>query len=175
MLIVRVRHRLAADFVNVLRNMTAAVDPRLQLHELQPVSESRRVEQRALRMFGLGLVLTTASVLLLSVAGVYAMMSFTVARRRREIGIRSALGADPRRLLIGIFTRASAQLGTGVAVGLAVAIALELLLDGVVMGGRPQLVLPAVAGIVAVVGLLAALGPARRGLAIQPTEALRAE
>jgi hypothetical protein len=50
---------------------------------------------------------STLNVLLLSAAGIYAMLSFTVARRRREIGIRSALGADRRRILGGIFTPSS--------------------------------------------------------------------
>jgi ABC-type lipoprotein release transport system permease subunit len=53
------------------------------------------------------------------------MVSFTVARRRKEIGIRAALGADPSRILAGIFSRALAQLAAGAAVGLAGAIALE--------------------------------------------------
>ena len=48
-----------------------------------------------------------------SAAGIHAMMSFTVARRWREIGIRLALGADARRVLMGIFGRAGAQIGGG--------------------------------------------------------------
>ena len=69
--------------------------------------------------------------LLLSAAGIYAMMSFTVARRRREIGIRAALGADARRILTGIFRRAAAQLAVGVAVGLTIASALSIGSDAV--------------------------------------------
>jgi ABC-type antimicrobial peptide transport system permease subunit len=117
----------------------------------------------------------TASVLLLSAAGIYAMMSFTVAKRRREIGIRSALGADARHLLVGIFGRASAQIGAGIAVGLLFAVGIERLASGGVTGGRGYVFLPMVAAIMIVVGLFAALGPARRGLAVEPTEALRDE
>ena len=120
-----------------------------------------------------GIMSVTGSVLLLSAAGIYAMMSFTVARRRREIGIRAALGADARRVLVGVFGRASAQIGAGIAVGLTFAAAFEQLVPGGVMGGRGHIFLPAVAGIMFAVGILAALGPARRGLAVQPTEALR--
>lgn len=113
--------------------------------------------------------------LLLSGAGIYAMMSFTVAKRRREIGIRAALGADARRVLMGIFGRASAQIGGGVAAGIVVAAAFERLVPGGVMGGRGHVLLPTVAGVMFIVGILAVLGPARRGLAVQPTEALREE
>lgn len=102
------------------------------------------------------------------------MMSFTVAKRRREIGIRAALGADARRVLMGIFGRACTQIGAGVAAGLGIAAVLEW--SGAdLMGGRGLVCLPTVAVLMFTVGILAALGPARRGLAVQPTEALRDE
>jgi ABC-type antimicrobial peptide transport system permease subunit len=135
-------------------------------------------------MAALALALVVGSVLLMSAAGIYAMMSFTVAQRRREIGIRAALGANPRRIVISIVSRASAQLGGGVAVGLILALALDRATDGMVMGQRSAdtvglqgaaALISIVAAIVMAVGLLAALGPARRGLAVQPTEALRTE
>jgi ABC-type antimicrobial peptide transport system permease subunit len=100
-------------------------------------------------------------------------MSFTVARRRKEIGIRAALGADPARILRSIFTRATMQLAIGAALGVVTAMGLELLTDGEMMNGRGAVVLPIVATLMMFVGLLAAIGPARRGLRIRPTEALR--
>jgi predicted permease len=174
-IIVRTRRAPAAAFVGTLRDITASVDPALQLHEMYTVAESRRLTQRSLRLTALGIVLVTGSVLLLSIAGIYAMLAFTVARRRREIGIRSALGAEPRRILRAIFARAGAQLGTGIAIGLFIAIAAEWGSGGWVMGRHGHIILPIVASLIMTVGLLAALGPARRGLAIQPTEALREE
>jgi ABC-type lipoprotein release transport system permease subunit len=113
------------------------------------------------------------SIVLLSAAGIYAMMSFTVARRRSEIGIRAALGASPRQVLIGVFARASAQLGAGVAAGLA--IAATVITPGDEYDTRALALLAFVCVLMFGVGLLAALGPARRGLAVQPSEALRSE
>jgi hypothetical protein len=171
-LVVRVRAGRAAAFASRFREIAAAVDPTLTFDRLESVGDSFRQAQRAFWYTALGIAGTLLSVLLLSAAGIYAMMSFTVARRRREIGIRSALGADPRRVLTGVFARAVAQLGAGVLAGLVIAGALELIGDGT-MGGRAAILLPAVSLLILVIGTLAALGPARRGLAVQPTEALR--
>ena len=115
------------------------------------------------------------SVVILSAAGIYALMAFTVARRRKEIGIRTALGADPSQILRSIFSRALLQLGSGAALGMCGAIGLELLLEGETFRGNGAVILPIVAVVMTLVGLGAALGPARRGLQIHPTEALRAE
>ncbi|HUF70663.1 MAG TPA: FtsX-like permease family protein, partial [Longimicrobiales bacterium] len=174
-LIVRVRGGQATAFAARLRDLAAAVDPTLTLERLQSVGDAYRGARMAFWYTGLAIIGGIISVLLLSGAGIYAMMSFTVARRRREIGIRSALGADPRRLLTGVFARASAQLGAGIAAGLAIAAAFEWIGPGGTMSGRGAVLLPAVSALMLVVGLAAALGPVRRGLSVQPTEALREE
>ena len=115
------------------------------------------------------------SVLLLAIAGLYALMSFTVARRHREIGIRTALGARPHRVLGNVLARATGQLALGVAVGIGFAAAVNRVLGGELLGGMEALLLPAVAAIMAIVGVLAVWTPVRRGLRIQPTEALRTD
>jgi ABC-type antimicrobial peptide transport system permease subunit len=175
-LAVRVRKGTApASVLRRVREVTAEVDPMLQLHELRTASEAERVRRQGLLVGAFGVVAVTASVLLLSAAGIYAMMSFTVARRRREIGIRAALGADPARLLGSIFARASAQLGGGVLAGLLLAVALDRATGGGALAREGAVLIPGVAGLMLVIGLLAAITPARRGLAVQPTEALREE
>ena len=120
-----------------------------------------------------GIGLLTMSVLLLSAAGIYAMMSFTVAQRTREIGIRAALGASPHRLVLSIFGRATRQLALGVLAGSLLSGAVFLNID--LRPGKAAALWAAVAAIMLVVGLLAALGPMRRGLRIQPSEALRTD
>ena len=174
-LIVRVRGGDPRRLEPRVRAIAASVNPSLKVHNLGSVVDAWRYDQRAASIAAFVILAVTGSVLLLSAAGIYSMMSFTVASRRREIGIRAALGADARRVLAGIFGRAITQLSGGVLVGLAIAAGLESLSGGTMMAGHGPVLLPAVIAMMFTVGLLATLGPARRGLAVQPTEALRAE
>ena len=132
-------------------------------------------EQSFFRIIAAALVLLTLSVVALSAAGIFALMSCIVEQRRKEIGIRAALGADPRRILAAIFARALGQLAAGAACGVAVALMLDTASEGDLMAGHASLILPIVAAFMMAVGLVAAWGPARRGLRIHPTETLRAE
>jgi ABC-type lipoprotein release transport system permease subunit len=75
----------------------------------------------------------------------------------------------------GVLARATWQLAVGVAIGLLVSLVLERYSGGEMMGGRALVVVPGIAAFMAVVGLLAAAGPARRGLRVQPIEVIRAE
>lgn len=172
---VRVRGMAPGAFAGRLRELTVAVDPALRLSPAAALDDMDRQGKAALRLVSLILGLITVSVLLLSAAGIYALMSFTVTRRRREIGIRSALGAEPGRVLRGIFSRAVGQLGVGLGVGVGAAVLLEVMSRGGLMDGKGAVLLPAVAVLMLIVGLLAAVGPARRGLRIQPMDALRQE
>jgi putative ABC transport system permease protein len=100
-------------------------------------------------------------------------MAFTVAQRRREIGLRVALGANPLRLLATIMSRSLWQLAAGVGIGSTLAIL--LFSEGELTAGSGMEILPPLVAFVLAVGLLAAAVPARRALRIQPTEALRSE
>ncbi|HEU0078459.1 MAG TPA: FtsX-like permease family protein, partial [Longimicrobiaceae bacterium] len=170
-LVVRVQGTTPEKFAPRLREVVTALDPTLRLSGVESLAQLHRQKMRTEGVLTLGVVGVTLSVLLLSAAGIHALMSFVVARRRREIGIRTALGAHPRRILASIFSRALRQLALGVAVGCLLGGAL-LLGDGS-SPGRAAAVLAVVAALMLGVGLLAALGPARRGLRIQPMEALR--
>jgi ABC-type antimicrobial peptide transport system permease subunit len=162
-------------FLPRLRDIAAAVDPALQLHELRSAADAEREVRLSMQYLAFGVLGVTLAVLLLSAAGIYAMMSFTVTRRRREIGIRAALGANPRRVLVGIFARAGAQIGGGVVAGVLLAAGILAAAGGQLLGRLTVFLFVGVAGLMTVVGLMAALGPARRGLAVEPTEALRAD
>jgi putative ABC transport system permease protein len=171
-LIVRTRGGEASGLADRVRSILAALDPTARITP-RPMLELYRQMDLALRLVALVLGLITLSVLLLSAAGIYALMAFTVAQRRKEIGIRAALGADAKRLLISIFSRAAGQLGAGVAAGVVLAIALDAASSGEALGTAGLTALPVIAIMMVGVGLLAAFGPARRGLRVQPTEALR--
>lgn len=165
----------AARYTPRLRDIAATVDPNLQVRGAATLDASLREDQAIQRLTAAVLGALTLSVLLLSSAGVYSMMSFTVAQRRKEIGIRTALGADSRRILGSIFSRVLWQMALGAVVGVSAAALLEWATDGGLMQGHAVVVLPLVALMVMTVGVAAAIGPARRGLRVQPTEALRQE
>ena len=172
-LAVRVQSQDPMAFANAFRDISANVDPNLQLRDVATLEMIMKREQGFMRLIGAMVILVMLSVILLAAAGIYALMSFTVARRRREIGIRAALGANRNRLLAGIFGRVLGQLAIGSLAGILGAVALEPLVQGEMFQGRGAVILPLVALVMMVVGLLAAVGPARQGLNIQPTEALR--
>jgi putative ABC transport system permease protein len=172
---VRVREGDPEAAAVLLRDTSVAVNARLQVRDISTADIIVRREQGMFRMIGVTVGLVMTSVIILTAAGIYALMSFTVTRRRREIGIRAALGANRNRLLAGIFARAAAQLMAGAAVGLVASLGVEQILEGEMFQGRGTIILPIVIALMSAVGLLAALGPARRGLRIQPIEALREE
>ena len=157
-----------------LPDIGAAIDPALQV-KVVPLEDVYRLQRVGLTAAAAGIAVAVASVLLLSAAGIFALMSFTVTQRRREIAIRTALGASSTRLLGGIFHRALRQISVGVIVGVAVALVIDYSGDGEALAGHAGAVLPLIVAVMILVGLIAALGPARRGLRIEPVEALKSE
>ena len=157
-----------------LRDIALRLDPQLRVGRLRSLEEMYWQRRSFDHMFGFMLGAVMLIVLLFSMAGMYTLMAFIVAQRWREIGVRSALGAQPRRLLIGIFGRAAVPLLIGAIAGCAIALRLHSFLPIAEAGGRSiPGVVPASAALMIVVGLLAVAGPARRALRIDPIEALR--
>lgn len=106
-----------------------------------------------------------------SAACLYALMAVAVARRRREIGIRIALGANPRQVLRSVFARAGRQLGGGIIAGNSLILLFAWRADSLTADLLVSSVITSI--IMAAMGVLACAAPARRALRIQPTEALR--
>jgi len=154
----------------------------LRLAGIQRVSDVPDVLLWILGLWTKVTILLTAIALLLSLAGIYAVLSFIVARRTREIGVRVALGAGPRRVVLAIFRRPLIQVGIGVSVGgILIALAAEALVHSEMSNAGNGLSLGLVAQLVAygslmfAVCLIACVVPTRRALSVEPTEALRAE
>lgn len=148
----------------------ASLDPSLAVADLMPLDEVWRPAHRGERFITWITAFMVAIVMSLAAAGTYALMSFTVSQRTREIGIRAALGADPRRIVFTIFSRALMQIGLGVLVG-----GLVFGLAGGVRTVQGTWLVVAMAALMIGVGLLACVLPATRALRIQPTQALRAD
>jgi putative ABC transport system permease protein len=160
-------------FINRFRHIGAEIDPALQLTEVGVLSDRFNELRALMRSVAWATALVTASVLLLSAAGIYALMSFTVAQRTREIGIRTALGAPPGRLVLNVCGRAVSQVVAGMVVGSVLSSAAFVAMGVGVVRAMPLLVI--VAAVMALVALLATVGPGRRGVRIPAIEALRAE
>lgn len=168
----------AAALAGRVRALAGAIDPALRVNRVAPMIDIFRGDKTEEHFGAVLMAGITAATLLLACGGVYALMSVTITRRRREIGIRAALGGEPKRILAAILGRAGLQLGAGAAIGAIPA--LMFLPGGDVLSQPPQpwetaLLLAGAAIVLIVVGLIAVYGPARRGLRIQPTEALRGD
>jgi ABC-type antimicrobial peptide transport system permease subunit len=169
-----------------VREIAATVDPALRIAGVQRLDQ---VNDSTLWVLGLWLRITlgvTAVAILLSLAGIYAVLSFNVARRTREIGVRMALGAPRGRVVAAMFRRPVEQVGAGVAAGLLLVtlavVALTghrpdtpLRLDPGALSPGQYALLAAYAALMIGVCMLACIVPTRRALAVQPSEALRVE
>ena len=107
----------ASSLPATVARIAAEADPTLRLYDVMSLTDYYRVETIGYAFMLRALAVVSAVALLLSLAGVYALMSFTLSRRTREIGIRAALGAAPRRIVTTIFSRAFRQVAIGIAVG----------------------------------------------------------
>ena len=165
-------------FAPKLGEIATAVDPTLRLSEVQRVDKVLEGPIWFVRLFLRVTLVMTAVALVLSLSGIYAVLSFIVARRRREIGVRVALGADRRRVISAIFRRPLIQVGLGVLAGSAL-----ITLAGSIETNMPGLTGELSFGQVAMIGgygmvmfcvcLLACIVPTRRALSVEPTVALR--
>lgn len=118
-----------------------------------------------------------AIALLLTIVGLYGVLSYTVARRRREIGVRIAMGAGRREVLSMVLRDAVRLLVPGLLLGTAGAAGAERLLAGLTFGvhpGDPVFLLMA-CGVMALTSLAAAYAPALRAVSVDPMQALRVE
>jgi uncharacterized membrane protein len=165
---IAVRARETESLGPRLRAIAAEVDPTIRLTDVKGLADAGGGEaQTNWALTGVAWLISFI-VLLLSATGIHSLMSFTVSRRTREIGIRVALGARPGRIVRSIFSRAFIQIGAGVVAGSLLAALMGL-------GQQKVWLLLGADLVMLTVGLTACALPLRRALRIDPTEALRAE
>jgi predicted lysophospholipase L1 biosynthesis ABC-type transport system permease subunit len=171
--------RDAGLFAARLRNLAAQADPAIRLYDPRTLDMREELDAVLYEFMLWALGIIGAVALLLSVAGVYSLISFTLARRTTEIGIRAALGAAPGRIVAAIYSRAFMQVGLGLVAGSVPGAAIVAYGGGeatrglgVSLGAACAL---AIALFIVTVTALACLAPTRRALRIEPTTALRAD
>jgi putative ABC transport system permease protein len=166
-----------AALTAAIRSAIAAIDAE------QPIYDVDTMDQLVADSFGpkrltLFLLLFLAAVVLaLTSVGLYATLAYSVSQRRNEIGIRMAIGAQASDIQRLVLTRGAALVFAGVGVGLAAALALTRLMQGLLydVSAADPLTLLCVATTLVAVALLASYVPARRAVRVDPLVALRSE
>jgi predicted lysophospholipase L1 biosynthesis ABC-type transport system permease subunit len=160
-----------------IRSAIHDVDPGLAIFGVEPldVTLGRSVSQRRFTMTLM--VVFAAMALLLAALGVYGVLSYGVARRRTEIGIRMALGASPNALVASFLREGILLSACGLLAGLAGAVALSEVFRSLLFEVTPTdpLTFAAVVALLGIVAIAASLAPARRASRIDPLVVLRSE
>ncbi len=154
-----------------------SIDRDVPVSDIQSMGDIVALSIARQRFAALLVTLFAGAALLLAAIGTYGVLAYGVGLRRREIGVRAALGATPRGVLLLILRQGALLSGLGTAIGLAAALGVTRLMSGLLFGVGPRdiAVLASAAAILVGVSLLASGLPAWRAARISPSEALRAE
>jgi len=160
--------------VAAVREHVRGLDPDLPLFNVRSLDEALAQQRWPYRVFGGMFVMFAIFALVLSMVGLYAVTSYSVAQRTQEIGIRMALGAQVWQVSWLIARRAAIQLGIGVAIGVVGAVFVGQALSNVLVGtgSADVVVLSALTVLMSLVAFVAVLIPSRRAARLQPTIAL---
>jgi len=162
---------------SALRGAVRRVDPSLELFDLQPMT-ARIDDSLSPRRTPLVLAAVFAGVsLVLAAVGIYGVLAYSVAQRRREIGVRMALGAQPSQIMRQFMGLGVRLLCIGLPIGALGAWMAGHAIDGMLFGVEPLSpgVMGATAVVLAAAALPACLLPSRRAAHVSPNEALRAD
>ncbi len=176
-LLVRAAGGSASSLAASVRALLAGLDASQPPDFIEPY-EDRVAAALAPRRFPLQLLAAFAVLaLVLSALGIYGVTSYAVTQRTREFGVRLAIGAQQGDVLLLVMTGAVRQAALGVAIGLCGALATAQLLSSQLYGvsARDPLTYLGIAGLLALVALVASWLPARRAMRVDPATALRAE
>jgi predicted permease len=167
----------AGEMAGEIRRVMNSLDPSLPLFGARSLEEMLGFVLLPMRVAAIALGAFGVLAAMLAATGVHGTVAYAVARRRREIAIRVAVGATGRSILRLVLRRVAILIALGGLLGLALALATRGLLSGIVYQGSANdwATLAAVALIVGVVGLFACWLPARRALRLDPAAALNLE
>lgn len=165
------------SLVGPLREVLRKLDPEVPLAEVVPVSEILRRSLADRRVVTLTLSLFALLPLVLAAIGLFAVLAYHVSRRRHEIGVRMAMGADTRHIGSIVLRQAAVLVGMGMALGVGSALVLGRLLRTQLFGIQPDdpATLAGVVIFVMAVAVLASAVPVWRAVRSDPREALQAE
>jgi putative ABC transport system permease protein len=172
----------ARALASTVRDRLRDAVPEIPLYDVETLEETMTARRNDIRQMGTGATVAGGLVLLLASIGLYGVIGLAVAQRRREIGIRIALGARPTAVVAMLFRQGLRLGGIGLVIGLPLSIG-ALIVIRTVLGGagdgaalaNPTALGAFVAVTVLAVASLATWLPARRAASIAPTLALRAE
>jgi putative ABC transport system permease protein len=166
-----------ASVTTLVRSAVAALDDDLAIYEINTMRTVIDRQTTFYRIFGTFFMAFGVCALLLAAAGLYGVMSFAVTQRTREMGVRSALGAQGGQLILLVMRKSVIQLAIGLVIGLALALMASGALQPVLyhVDPRDMMVYAAVVITLALVSLAASFLPARRVTRIDPVAALAAE
>ena len=165
-----------ASLGNAAAGVVRSIDPQQPVDAMRPMEELLEETLRSQRFSALLLGGFAALALTLATVGIYSVLSYIVSGRSREIGIRTALGAQTSDVVRLIVREGMAPTLIGIALGTVAALASSAILSRVAFGvsASDPVTLAAVAAVLALVALLASLIPAYRAARVDPLEALRA-
>ena len=166
-----------ASLVGALRREIQALEPNLPVPNIRTMTDTVGTSLYAARMGAWLLAVFGGLALVLAVVGIYGVLSFSVSRRTREMGIRLALGADSHRVFLLVVRDGMLLVGVGILIGLAGGLAGARALASSLQGVSAT-DLPTFTGTIAlltIVALVACAIPARRAIRINPITALRQE
>lgn len=160
-----------------VREAVASLNPDVPIYWPMTLKQAAAQQLWFVRVFGTMFAIFGLVALFLASIGLYAVMSFAVSRRTREMGIRMALGASPGRVIRLVFAGGAWQLGIGMTIGMALAAGISRLLTVILYDVQPldPFVFGGVALTLGLTGALACLIPARRATRVDPSEAMRVE
>lgn len=160
-----------------LRQAISAIDSRAPIAKTMPLLEQVRGAYTDARLAGAVLVCAALLSVLLSAIGLFGVMAYEVGQRKPEIGIRLALGATPRQVVVLFLKRGLGVILSGCVAGIFLSLATSRLLSAWLFNVRPSdlLTLGFAALLLSVVALLAGYVPSRRAMQVDPVQALRYE